>query len=493
MNLFELFIKIGLEDEASRGIEKMGAFTIAKGQLMARALEEGIKLIAEFTGKTVESYAEFEQLAGGAAKIFNEMDQSKILNDANNAYKDLGLSANQYLAIINDVGATFAATMGDEAGYNTARQGLQAISDYASGTGKNVDLLSQKFMMITRSSASYQSIADQFSGILPATSAAFLEQAQSVGVLDGKYTKLTEVPIDEYQAAVSAMLEQGVKDLGLYGNTVAESETTVSGSINAMKASWENLITAFGDENANVDKYMDVFLKTVQNVVDNIVPVIFTAIPNILKAGVTLIQNLANGILNNQGAVSDGTVQTIDMLLDTIISLLPSIIAAGITIVAQLVIGLIRSIPRIIEIAPELIDALTVGLKMVYDRLIASGAEIVDKIKSGISNAWNDLVSWFNSLWDSLFSDRNVNVNVDYGDSARSSRAGGLDYVPYDGYIAMLHKGEKVLTADEAKGYNGNRTGVVNVVQNIYSEAKTAADLMQEALYQQERAVYLGV
>mgnify|MGYP002520080569 CR=1 FL=1 len=119
--------------------------------------------------------------------------------------------------------------------------------------------------------------------------------------------------------------------------------------------------------------------------------------------------------------------------------------------------------------------------------------EIVNKIKSGISSAWNGLVSWFNSLWNSLFSNRNVNVNVGYGGSTRSSRAGGLDYVPYDGYIAMLHKGEKVLTADEAKGYNGNRTGVVNVVQNIYSEAKTAADLMQEAIYQQEMAVFLSV
>lgn len=31
------------------------------------------------------------------------------------------------------------------------------------------------------------------------------------------------------------------------------------------------------------------------------------------------------------------------------------------------------------------------------------------------------------------------------------SHANGLDYVPYDGYIAELHKGERVLTADEAQ------------------------------------------
>ena len=151
--------------------------------------------IIAITKQSVESFAEYEQLAGGASKIFDEMSQTKILDDARNAYKELGLSMNEYLAVINDVGATFAQTMGDEAGYEAARKGLQAISDYASGTGKNVDVLSDKFTMITISTASYQSIADQFSGILPATSAGFLEQALAAGFLEDSYKSLTEVPI----------------------------------------------------------------------------------------------------------------------------------------------------------------------------------------------------------------------------------------------------------------------------------------------------------
>ena len=62
--------------------------------------------------------------------------------------------------------------------------------------------------------------------------------------------------------------------------------------------------------------------------------------------------------------------------------------------------------------------------------------------------------------------------------------------------------GERTITAGISYGsYNnggisGNAKyggGSVSIVQNIYSEAKTAADLMQEALYQQERAVLLGV
>ena len=73
-------------------------------------------------------------------------------------------------------------------------------------------------------------------------------------------------------------------------------------------------------------------------------------------------------------------------------------------------------------------------------------------------------------------------------------------------YIEYIEKtfdfGERTISAGISYGSysdgrfsNGSGYGSshVSVVQNIYSEAKTAADLMQAALYQQERAVLLGV
>ena len=136
-------------------------------------------------------------------------------------------------------------------------------------------------------------------------------------------------------------------------------------------------------------------------------------------------------------------------------------------------------------------------IDMIGERISAFidiGKNVVENIKSGISKAWNGLVGWFNGLWDSLFGNRNVKVNANV--STNGSHAGGLAYVPFDGYIAELHKGERVLTASEAKSYkDGEKSsgGGVTVIQNIYSQAKTAADLMLEARHEQERAVLLGV
>ena len=133
------------------------------GKVAIGAVGAAATAVGGIVASSVKNFGEYEQLAGGVEKIFDEANIEQIITDANNAYKDLNMSANDYLAAVNQTGAAFAQTMGDQKGYDTARMGMKAIADYASGTGRNLDELNGKYALITRSTSSYQSIADQFS------------------------------------------------------------------------------------------------------------------------------------------------------------------------------------------------------------------------------------------------------------------------------------------------------------------------------------------
>ena len=487
MNLFELFVKIGVDDQASSNISKItqglgnGLKTAAKiGTAAVGAAATGIVAL---TKSAVEGFAEYEQLAGGAKKIFDQMDYSRIEQDAQNAYKTMNISASEYIETMNDVGATFAATMGDEAGYNAAKTGLQSIADYASGTGKSVDVLSEKFTMITRSTSSYQSIADQFSGILPATSKDFLAQAQAAGFLSTKYRELTKVPIAEYQQAVSQMLEKGVADLGLAGNTAAETANTISGSLNAAKAAWSNLIVGIADENANFEELVNNFVETLVGdesgeggVINNILPRVEVAmegagklvealipviidkvptiinewLPKILQSGVNIIRSIMDGMIQNQGDIVSGVVTTINTLVNGIMDNLPQILVTGVMLIGQIAAGLIQGLPDLLYRIPEIIVEIWNAFAANSDVFLEIGKSIVVGIWNGIVALWNSLVDNLSGLVNSLFGGSTATASV----NVNGSHAGGLDYVPFDGYIAELHKGERVLTADEARGYN---------------------------------------
>lgn len=251
----------------------------------------------------IKTYADFEQLSGGVQKIFDEIDYATIEKDAQEAFKTMQMSANQYLEVMTTVGANFASTLGDAKGYEVAKQGMKAITDFATGTGRSVDELSEKYQMITKSTSSYQSIADQFAGILPATSAGFLEQAQAAGFLSDSYTKLTEVPMAEYQEAVTQMLTKGVDALGLTNNAANEASTTLSGSFSMLQGSWNNLLVAFANPEQDLNLAIDDFKDSLSAVADNLLPrigevfgSIFGSIPMPILAVASAIGAVVAGI-----------------------------------------------------------------------------------------------------------------------------------------------------------------------------------------------------
>lgn len=119
------------------------------------------------------------------------------------------------------------------------------------------------------------------------------------------------------------------------------------------------------------------------------------------------------------------------------------------------IMGFLKSIPEKVtsigkslkEAGKNILNKLWDGLKSVGEGIMGWFQGFVDKIKSFVSGIVDGFKSVVSGADDAKKASESVN----------GSHALGLDYVPYNGYIAELHKGERVLTAQENEEYNAGR------------------------------------
>lgn len=89
---------------------------------------------------------------------------------------------------------------------------------------------------------------------------------------------------------------------------------------------------------------------------------------------------------------------------------------------------------------------------------------LVDIILKSVYFALKSLVVIINAIARGVKAIKGGNVDVNVNENVNGSHASGLDYVPFDGYIAKLHKGERVQTADEASDW---RAGLLSAKRAI--------------------------
>lgn len=130
------------------------------------------------------------------------------------------------------------------------------------------------------------------------------------------------------------------------------------------------------------------------------------------------------------------------------------------TLVLTILNGIVSTIGNIFQSIINLIFAK-------YNDMYNAGRSIFQGLFDGIAGVWSSIYNWVVEKVNWL-SDRLSFWNSSQSKMrANGSHATGLEYVPFDGYRAILHKGERVLTAEQAKeadkGQNGGNTRVVKV------------------------------
>lgn len=202
--------------------------------------------------------------------------------------------------------------------------------------------------------------------------------------------------------------------------------------------------------------------------------------PELLTAGLDLLNNVITGITNALPELIPAAVQMISQLLMALVQNAPQLVASGLELILALVQGLIEALPELIIAAGEAVKALVQGFEEKASDIVDIGKNAVEKIKEGIANAWESLKSWFKGIWDGLFGGLSVDVGVSGTPTGGSGGGGktaaplrsGLWRVPYDGFPAVLHANEAVLTSSQADKWRTSRGsgGGGGVVVNVYPQ-----------------------
>ena len=115
MNLFELFVKIGVDDQASGKISdlssKLGKGLKTAAKIGAAAVGAAAAGITALTKAAVNNYAEYEQLVGGAELMFGKAYET-VAKNAQDAYKTVQMSQNEYLQQVNGFATGLKTALG---------------------------------------------------------------------------------------------------------------------------------------------------------------------------------------------------------------------------------------------------------------------------------------------------------------------------------------------------------------------------------------------
>jgi len=254
------------------------------------------------------------------------------------------------------------------------------------------------------------------------------------------------------------------------------------------EGSFESIKTKFEE----VKSYITEKIAQFQPIFEQLVDAFSTAwdtVSDILTSAWDIIEPILSGLWDWIQIVGDIAMMVFDNVISPAISFLAQLFSTLWSIAKPILLAL--------SIAWE---ALSAVIKWVWDNVLAP---LVDFILTGVKNALDNfsgalsiVQGWFETLsgwistakghvkdfigfissaklpsWISNGISAGVNFVGDLigaGDGkkgGKKSHYSGLDSVPYDGYSARLHKGERVLTARENKDYSEGNNGGITIAK----------------------------
>lgn len=449
-------------------------FTVFKGVVAdltastIKAAAAGLKQLgAAFVNlvkSSVKGYGQIEQLQGGVEKLFGK-DAPAVVAKANDAYKNAGLSAAEYMETVTGVSASLISSLGGDTA-KAAQMADMMISDMADNAnvfGSSMEDVQTVYASLSK--GQFQTLDNLRLGYA-GTKTGMQELIADAEKLDSSFTAQRDSAGNltmEYSDMVQAIhIVQG--EMGITGTTMNEAADTIEGSIASMKSAWSNFVAGLGDSNADISQLTGNLIQSAMNVAKNVTPVIRNivkalpqvvnefskALPQLMDLGMEIVEtiggaivenipilastlgqmlpqlvqmfiSIVEGIAQNFGLIITPLLDALPQIVDAIVSALPAIITAILNALPDIIRGLVAAIPQIVDAIlsalPQIILALVEALPQIViaiitelpkmavqiaKAIITNFPKILLALGQGLLSILEQLGSWFGELFGKL-------------------------------------------------------------------------------------------
>lgn len=387
--------------------------------------------------ESIEAGAELQQSIGGIETLFKD-NADTVKQYAADAYKTAGLSANDYMQSVTGFSASLLQGLGGDTAKaaEVANMALVDMSDNANKMGSDMGSIQN----------AYQGFAKQNYTMLDNLKLGYGGTKSEMERLlkDAEKFSGVKYDIDNLSDVYNAIhVIQG--ELDITGTTAKEASTTISGSMDSMKSSFQNILAdlALGNDlSASMQGLGDSIAAVAQNIIpvitniitsvptllvalipqlipivisgaqqlvqglidgfsqalpaisgistqipDGVITAISTGLPSILQKGVEVITNVANGILQNLPSLISAAGNILGQLLNAFLAGLPGMLDAGVKLVGNIGTGLLQNGPKVLAAIGSVIAQLLSTIVSHLPELLQKGIELIGQLAAGIIEA----------------------------------------------------------------------------------------------------------
>ena len=436
-------IQSAMQEQYSEAIQKQSEAVLLYNQNLGKVetTKQRLKKAEQEAKKAVDDYTGSLELGTGKANPYYN-----TMLEAQGKVEGLKDKLNQQTKAVDDSREAME-------GYN------QTVANYEGLSSALIEGDAQKI------SDALLKIQYSFQTANTATRASLEEQAQT---LNEKYEQMKQA------------LDDGAT--GVTEESVAQIKALSDQANKELEAKLEQ------DKNTLKTKFQQVGIEAPQSLIDSLA----SKSDTVQQTTMNILTNMANGVNIKKGELKTLFRQLgIDVpnsLVTQLASMSPSVQQQAIKLLMQLQNGEASQRPAVLrqmkDLGLKVDDSVANGIRGNTGKVknesgkvgSAGHSEMQSKMnrtlkspnvdRNTTSSASREASSAFSAM-QSFFAGRSIGVKIRATveaakQAAKGHHANGLDYVPYNGYIAELHKGERVLTKQENVRYNkgeGNTSG----------------------------------